>query len=69
MEFLAYCPECKKRVQAAVPMTKTRRLLQKALETRSEVRLIHRSDTGDHVWKLPIKDYDKVLNLLQDGIL
>jgi hypothetical protein len=50
-------------------MTKTRRLLQKALETRSEVRLIHRSDTGDHVWKLPIKDYDKVLNLLQDGIL
>jgi hypothetical protein len=54
---------------SAMPMTKDRRELQKALETRSEVRLIHLADTGDHIWKLSLEDYDKLLNVLKQGIV
>jgi hypothetical protein len=50
MTFEAYCPDCKKTV-GALTILKTSEL-KRALETDSDVRVMHPTPKGDHVWSL-----------------
>jgi hypothetical protein len=50
MTFQAYCPDCKKTV-GALTILKTSEL-KRALETDSDVRVMHPTPKGDHVWSL-----------------
>ena len=50
MTFQAYCPDCKTTV-GALAILNTREL-KRALETDSDVRVMHPTPKGDHVWSL-----------------
>jgi hypothetical protein len=50
MTFQAYCPDCKKTV-GALTILKTSEV-KRALETDSDVRVMHPTPKGDHVWLL-----------------
>ncbi len=48
MTFQAYCPDCKKTVGALTILNTSE--LKRALETDSDVRVMHPTPKGDHVW-------------------
>ena len=50
MTFQAYCPDCKKTVGALTILNTSE--LKRALETDSDVRVMHPTPKGDHVWPL-----------------
>jgi hypothetical protein len=50
MTFQAYCPDCKKTVGALTILNTSE--LKRALETDSDVRVMHPTPKGDHVWSL-----------------
>jgi hypothetical protein len=50
MTFEAYCPDCKKTVGALTILNTSE--LKRALETDSDVRVMHPTPKGDHVWSL-----------------
>ena len=50
MTFQATCPECKKTV-GAVTILQTSEV-KRALEMDSDVRVMHPTPKGDHVWPL-----------------
>jgi hypothetical protein len=50
MTFQAYCPDCKKTVGALTMLNTS--AIKRALETDSDVRVMHPTPKGDHVWPL-----------------
>ena len=50
MTFQAYCPDCKKTVGALTILNTSE--VKRALETDSDVRVMHPTPKGDHVWSL-----------------
>jgi hypothetical protein len=50
MTFQAYCPDCKKTVGALAILNTSE--LKRALETDSDVRVMHPTPKDDHVWSL-----------------
>jgi hypothetical protein len=50
MTFQAYCPDCKKTVGALTMLNTSG--LKRAFETDSDVRVMHPTPKGDHVWTL-----------------
>ena len=50
MAFQTYCPDCRETVGALTILNASE--LERALETDSEVRVMHPTPKGDHVWPL-----------------
>jgi hypothetical protein len=50
MIYIAYCPECEKKVTAITLLGGD--ALWQSLDSGAEVEVMHTSESGDHRWKL-----------------
>ena len=67
MTLQAYCPDCKKTV-GAIAMLKASEV-KRALETDSEVRVMHPTPKGDHVWPLDKTAKINLRKAIAEGLL
>jgi hypothetical protein len=67
MTFQAYCPDCKKTV-GALTILKTSEL-KRALEADSDVRVMHPTPKGDHVWTLDKAAKINLQKAIAEGLL
>jgi hypothetical protein len=67
MTFQAYCPDCKKTVGALTILNATE--LKRALETDSDVRVMHPTPKGDHVWSLDGTAKTNLQKAIAQGLL
>ena len=66
MTFQAYCPDCKKTVDALTILNTSQ--LKRALETDSDVRVMHPTPKGDHVWSLDKTAKINLRNVIAQGL-
>jgi len=66
MIFLAYCASCKEKVTVLPILNSTD--LKLVLEKNAEVRVMHTTSKGDHVWSLDNQDKENLRNTIAKGL-
>jgi hypothetical protein len=66
LTFQAYCPDCNKTVNASTILDLSG--VKRALETNSNVRVMHPTPKGDHVWGLDQTAKTKLRKAIAEGL-
>jgi len=65
MTLQAYCPYCEKKVTALTVLAGN--ALKLALDSIGDVRVIHTTNAGDHVWHLDNQEKENLRNRVASG--